>query len=40
MLKDYYPSNDADKCLLYVAKTSKKNLTIHLNKNYCVINNK
>jgi ATP-dependent DNA helicase RecQ len=35
MLEDYYPSNDADKRLLYVAMTrAKKNLTIHLNGNY------
>lgn len=35
MLEDYYPSNDADKRLLYVAMTrAKKNLTIHLNGKY------
>ncbi len=35
MLEDYYPSNDVNKRLLYVAMTrAKKNLTIHLNGNY------
>jgi ATP-dependent DNA helicase RecQ len=34
MLEDYYPTNDVNRRLLYVAMTrAKNNLTIHLNGN-------